>query len=190
MFPSRTTPRLICADSRRPARAAQKYVHFESLMRDRAAAVAAPRVSRDVQKENYRSQESISRAAAPLVRSTIAEVAPTVRRKPHLQNPADPAIYEICVSQEQSPRCKTLVALADAQPLAAAAPAPLPALTACRIPLHNKRFPPRQRSFNWQSTAFVMRGLSVRLRPLALLGRPRTVIRLSPSRQLTVSMRL
>lgn len=30
----------------------------------------------------------------------------------------------------------------------------------------------RQRSFNWQSTAFVMRGLSVRLRPLAL-GRSR-----------------
>jgi hypothetical protein len=30
------------------------------------------------------------------------------------------------------------------------------------------RLSPRQRSFNWQSTAFVMRGLSVRLRPLAL----------------------
>ena len=32
--------------------------------------------------------------------------------------------------------------------------------------------PPCQRSFNWQSTAFVMRGLWVRLPPLALWRKP------------------
>ncbi len=35
---------------------------------------------------------------------------------------------------------------------------------------------PCQRSFNWQSTAFVMRGLRVRLPPLALAGRTAGVV--------------
>ncbi len=65
-----------------------------------------------------------------------------------------------------------------------------PALTIRRIPSQNKRFHPfRQRSFNWQSTAFVMRGLSVRLRPLALAvprGTPKVFRRAwSPRRQTT-----
>jgi hypothetical protein len=63
-------------------------------------------------------------------------------------------------------------------------------LTISRISFNNKRFPSRQRSFNWQSTAFVMRGLSVRLRPLALQtrlaggapqGLPRGVVGRQPS---------
>ena len=41
---------------------------------------------------------------------------------------------------------------------------------ACRLLF--RIFSPRQRSFNWQSTAFVMRGLWVRLPPLALPRRP------------------